>query len=115
MTLLLRSSLLTLFLVNTSSVAAPCIPCASAPGQAVSAAGEMVATPVPTAPHPRLIQTDPARDARCIAALLDDHERLVALHRSIRDGGLGVLRTPTSAFGSAPTVSTANPAGCNAG
>jgi hypothetical protein len=116
MTLLLRISLSALFIVSTPSAAAPCNQCAGAGGQAVSAADETVAAPGPTSAHPRLVQTGPARTARCIAALKDDSDRLVALHRSIRDGGLGVLRTPTSAFGSAPTaVNAANPTSCDAG
>ncbi len=115
MMLLTRISLLALLLVNTPSTAAPCNPCAGASGPAVAAAGVMAATPGPNAPHARLVRTAPARDARCVAAHMDDHDRLVELHRSIRDGGLGALRTPTSTFGAAPTVSTANPAGCHAG
>ena len=115
MKLLARIALSALFLVTTPGAAAPCNPCAGATGQAVSAGAEMVLAPGPTGAHPRVVQTDPARDARCNAAVVDDNDRLVALHRSIRDGGLGLLRTPTHAFGSATIPSTWNPAGCVTG
>lgn len=116
MNLIARISLATLVLVSTSSAAAPCNQCAGAAGPAASAAGEMVTIPGLTTPHPGLGQIDRTRHNPCIAELMGDNDRLVALHRSIRDGGLGVLRTPTSAFASATTAaSAANPAGCNAG
>jgi hypothetical protein len=115
MALLARVSLSALLFVSTPGATTPCNPCAGAKGQAVSAGAESVLTPGPTGAHPRVVQTDPGRDARCIAAVVDENDRLVALHRSIRDGGLGVLRMPTHAFGSATTPSTSNPAGCDAG
>lgn len=115
MALLARITLSALFLVSTPGAATPCNPCAVATGQVVSAGAEMVFTSGAPGAHPRVVQRDPVRDARCIAAVVDENDRLVALHRSIRDGGLGVLRTPTHAFGSATTPRTSNPAGCDAG
>ncbi len=118
MTLVVRICLAALFFVTTPSAAAPCDPCTGAGEQAVFAVGEVVVVPGSTDAHARLVphESDRVRYGRCVAAPMTDNDRLVAMHRSIRDGGLGVLRTPTSAFGVAPTaVSASNALGCDAG
>jgi hypothetical protein len=118
MTLIVRICLAALFLVTTPSAAAPCNPCTGAGEQVVFAVGEVVVVPGSTdaQPHPVPHESDRVQYGRCVAVPVTDNDRLVALHRSIRDGGLGVLRTPTSAFGSAPTaISASNPAVCDAG
>ena len=50
------------------------------------------------------------------AASTYDNTSLVELHRSIRDGGLGVLRPPANGYGANPIAANrSEPASCGAG
>ena len=116
MTLLIRLVLSALFLLGTPSAAAPCGPCASVDGSAASSSRETAAQSALSGAPAALIRADRARGRPCTVALMDHNDQLVALHRSIRDGGLGVLRVPASASGYASTAAIASsPAGCDAG
>jgi hypothetical protein len=54
--------------------------------------------------------------APCSAASTYDNNNLVDLHRSIRDGGLGVLRPPAHGYGANPIAANrSDPASCGAG
>ena len=54
--------------------------------------------------------------APCSAASTYDNNNLVDLHRSIRDGGLGVLRPPAHGYGANPIAANrSDPASCRAG
>jgi len=110
-----RLALLTLIVWNTPSAAAPAQFC---PGWSPRTADVAGYTTVPCAPGveaARNAKTDVAA-ARCHAIVTSDVDRLLALHRSVRDGGLGVLRVPTAGADSAPaTAKGSHPTGCDLG
>lgn len=56
-----------------------------------------------------------APSGECVVMLLDGNDRLLALHRSVRDGGLGGLWGPVRAPGNGPIVAKSpSPTGCGA-
>lgn len=119
MKLLSRLALMTLILSNTPSAAGSVRVCPGSFDHAVRASGEYEGVPTVSCPTGIESGATPrihAPAGQCRAEMTSDIERLLALHRSIRDGGLGVLRVPTIGSDTAQTAAGRfAPAGCDLG
>ena len=108
-------ALLTLILVNNPIGAMPTEAC---PGlnrdSAVMADGHRAMSCLASEKATPVKQSPDTLD-RCNGASGYDSSSLVELHRSIRDGGLGVLRRPSNVFDAPAAVQSAGPAHCRLG
>ncbi len=90
----IRVALLTLILVNTPSAARPAESCPGAVGQgSVSWVGAAAAPCLPVA-DASPVTAERAPIKQCVAANFAANDRLLELHRSVRDGGLAGLWSP---------------------
>ena len=116
MRLLPRLVFLTLVLASTPVAAKSMRACADLPGHDLSVATVHRGTPCLSGADSAPIQQGRDVAAQCSAAPAYEDASLVALHRSIRDGGLGVLRPPANGYGANPIVANrSDPARCRAG
>jgi len=115
MKLLPRVALLTLILVNTPIAAKSIEACPGSARDSVVISGGHQAMPCLSGEKSAPVKQSPGAPDLCIAASAYDRSSLVDLHRSIRDGGLGALRRPSSVSGAATAAPHADLADCRVG
>jgi len=116
MKLLTRFALFALVLATTPVAAKSSQVCPGSEREAAFVPGAQRTTSCLSGAKSTPTKQSPGAVDRCTAASAYDPNSLVELHRSIRDGGLGILRGPSSAFDATHTTAQrAELAGCRLG
>lgn len=116
MKLLTRFALFALILASAPVAAISTQVCPGSERDAAYMPGAQLTTSCLAGGKSNPTKQSPGAVDRCTAAPAYDPNGLVELHRSIRDGGLGVLRRPSNAFDATHTTAQrAELAGCRVG